>query len=107
MVSPSSSTPDIQQTSKSDSVFGKTLLTTQTSLGARDRQLQKYQQQLEHLKKENKELKAELQFISSLYKQLVEEAPQERFDERRVNLLKSQVIQLERQVLLQESLLTR
>lgn len=105
VVSPSSSTPDIQQTSKSDSVFGKTLLSTQTSLGARDRQLQKYQQQLEHLKKENKELKAELQFISSLYKQLVEEAPQERFDERRVNLLKSQVIQLERQVLLQASAL--
>lgn len=37
-------------------------------------------------------------FYRSLYKQLVEEVPQERFDERRVNLLKSQVIQLERQV---------
>lgn len=37
-------------------------------------------------------------FCRSLYKQLVEEVPQERFDERRVNLLKSQVIQLERQV---------
>lgn len=35
----------------------------------------------------------------SLYKQLVEEAPSEKFDERRVNLLKSQVIQLERQVM--------
>ena len=34
----------------------------------------------------------------SLYKQLVEETPLEKFDERRVNLLKSQVIQLERQV---------
>ena len=34
----------------------------------------------------------------SLYKQLVEEVPVEKFDERRVNILKSQVIQLERQV---------
>ena len=34
----------------------------------------------------------------SLYKQLVEEVPSEKFDERRVNLLKAQVIQLERQV---------
>jgi len=34
----------------------------------------------------------------SLYKQLIEETPVEKFDERRVNLLKSQVIQLERQV---------
>ncbi|XP_027044879.1 uncharacterized protein LOC113672737 [Pocillopora damicornis] len=105
LVSSSSSTSDFQQKSKNDSVFGKTLLDTQTSLSVRDRQLQKYQQQLEHLKKENNELKAELQFIRSLYKQLVEEVPQERFDERRVNLLKSQVIQLERQVLLQASAL--
>ena len=35
---------------------------------------------------------------SSLYKQLTEEGPVENYGERRVNLLKSQVIQLERQV---------
>jgi len=60
---------------------------------------------LETLKRENSELKAELLFIRSLYKQLVEEVPMEKFDERRVNLLKSQVIQLERQVLLRSSAL--
>ncbi|XP_031558127.1 uncharacterized protein LOC116294628 isoform X2 [Actinia tenebrosa] len=53
------------------------------------------------LQEENEELKAELTYIKSLYKQLIEELPNERFDERRVNLLKSQVIQLERQVTLQ------
>ena len=39
-----------------------------------------------------------IEHCRSLYKQLVEEVPLEKFDERRVNLLKSQVIQLERQV---------
>ena len=34
----------------------------------------------------------------SLYEQLIHEAPLEKFQERRVHLLKSQVIQLERQV---------
>ena len=33
-----------------------------------------------------------------MYDQLVAETPEERFDERRVLLLKGQVIQLERQV---------
>ena len=36
--------------------------------------------------------------FSSLYKQLTDEGPAENYEERRVNLLKSQVIQLERQV---------
>ena len=39
-----------------------------------------------------------IEHFRSLYKQLVEEVPSEKFDERRVNLLKAQVIQLERQV---------
>ena len=37
-------------------------------------------------------------FSRSLYKQLVTETSHEKFDERRVTLLKSQIIQLERQV---------
>ncbi|XP_052795516.1 uncharacterized protein LOC128228315 [Mya arenaria] len=56
--------------------------------------------EIQSLKSENKKLKTELNDIRSLYKQLVDEAPHEKFDERRVNLLKSQIIQLERQMLL-------
>ena len=37
-------------------------------------------------------------YVRQLYEQLLNEAPSERFDERRVLLLKSQIIQLERQV---------
>lgn len=71
----------------------------------KDRQLKKCHQELELLRKENNELQAELLFIKSLYKQLIEETSAEKFDERRVTLLKSQVIQLERQILLQSSAL--
>lgn len=38
-------------------------------------------------------------YVRSLHDQLVHELPQENFSEKRVNLLKSQVVQLERQVL--------
>lgn len=92
-------------TARNASAIGLSTLDTQTQTGVKDRQLQKCHQELEQLKKENSELKAELLFIRSLYKQLVEETPLEKFDERRVNLLKSQVIQLERQILLQSSAL--
>ncbi|XP_068693408.1 coiled-coil domain-containing protein 18-like isoform X2 [Montipora foliosa] len=71
------------------------------SVNVKDRQLQKCYQELEQLKKENNEIRAELLYVKSLYKQLVEETALEKYDERRVNLLKSQVIQLERQILLQ------
>lgn len=49
------------------------------------------------LEKENSRLREELNDVRSLYKQLTTESSRESFDERRVNLLKSQVIQLERQ----------
>lgn len=104
--SPSGDTTDCKGTSsRNASAIRLSALNTQTPTGMKDRLLQKCQQELEQLKRENSELKAELLFIRSLYKQLVEEVPLEKFDERRVNLLKSQVIQLERQVLLQSSAL--
>jgi len=109
--SPSGSSADSKGTSysRNASAISNRLSTldTQTPTGDtyKDRLLQKSQQELESLKRENSELKAELHYIRSLYKQLVEEVPLEKFDERRVNLLKSQVIQLERQVLLQSSAL--
>ncbi|XP_033121186.1 uncharacterized protein LOC117120286 [Anneissia japonica] len=62
--------------------------------------------EIKSLKEENKHLKMELEEIRSLYKQLVHEAPSEKFDEMRVNLLKSQLIQLERQILLQSEAIT-
>lgn len=104
--SPSGDTTDCKGTSsRNASAIRLSALNTQTPTGMKDRLLQKCQQELEQLKRENSELKAELLFIRSLYKQLVEEVPLEKFDERRVNLLKSQVIQLERQVLLQSNAL--
>ncbi|XP_078372787.1 uncharacterized protein LOC144656406 [Oculina patagonica] len=104
--SPSCTTSDFKGvSSRNASAIGLSTLDTQTPTGVKDRLFQKCQQEVEQLKRENSELKAELLFIRSLYKQLVEEVPLEKFDERRVNLLKSQVIQLERQVLLQSSAL--
>ncbi|XP_067057661.1 uncharacterized protein [Acropora muricata] len=95
-------------TSSSRSVSGlsqSTLQMPHSLVGIKDRQLKKCHQELEQLRKENSELQAELLFIKSLYKQLIEETSAEKFDERRVTLLKSQVIQLERQILLQSSAL--
>ncbi|KAM5192035.1 uncharacterized protein ACMZJ9_005200 [Mantella aurantiaca] len=57
-------------------------------------------QKLVKLKEENDQLKQELQDLRYQYKQLIEEGQNECLDERRVNLLKSQVLQLERQVML-------
>lgn len=95
-------------TSSSRSVSGlsqSTLQMPHSLVSIKDRQLKKCHQELEQLRKENSELQAELLFIKSLYKQLIEETSAEKFDERRVTLLKSQVIQLERQILLQSSAL--
>ncbi|KAM7441086.1 hypothetical protein ABFA07_009811 [Porites harrisoni] len=102
-----SATQELRQVSSRNASVSSALSSpeTETQTGVKERQLQKCHLELQQLKRENSELKAELLFIRSLYKQLVEETPLEKFDERRVNLLKSQVIQLERQVLLQSSAL--
>ncbi|KAJ8405588.1 hypothetical protein AAFF_G00315680 [Aldrovandia affinis] len=52
------------------------------------------------LQRENAKLKIELEDLWAQYLQLLEEEKEEMFDERRVNLLKAQVMQLERQVVL-------
>lgn len=63
---------------------------------------------ISRLQEENSKLHQELNDIRALYKQLTTESTRESFDERRVNLLKSQVIQLERQnALLTESINSR
>ncbi|XP_022097415.1 uncharacterized protein LOC110982924 [Acanthaster planci] len=64
------------------------------------------EREIKDLRAENVKLKKELEETRSLYKQLVDEGPVECFDERRVHLLKSQVIQLERQVLLYSNALS-
>ncbi|XP_064390455.1 uncharacterized protein LOC135338302 [Halichondria panicea] len=58
------------------------------------------EKELIELKRENSALKKELTDIKALHEQLIHESPQENFSEKRVNLLKSQLFQLERQVLL-------
>lgn len=58
------------------------------------------ERRISHLEEENIRLAQELNDVQSLYRQLTTECTRESFDERRVNLLKSQVIQLERQNLL-------
>ncbi|MCI4392632.1 hypothetical protein PGIGA_G00147990 [Pangasianodon gigas] len=55
---------------------------------------------VEKLEKENAKLKTQYEELRCQYVQLLEEAKEEKFDERRVNLLKAQVMQLERQVIL-------
>ncbi|XP_029428656.1 uncharacterized protein LOC115073872 isoform X2 [Rhinatrema bivittatum] len=57
-------------------------------------------QVLEKLQEENAKLNYELEDLRSQYEQLLEEGKNECFDEKRVNILKSQVMQLERQVVL-------
>ncbi|XP_063312814.1 uncharacterized protein LOC134612393 [Pelobates fuscus] len=57
-------------------------------------------QKLAKLQEENIKLKQELEDMRNQYKQLVEEGKNECLDERRITLLKSQVLQLQRQVML-------
>ncbi|XP_069820763.1 uncharacterized protein [Dendropsophus ebraccatus] len=52
------------------------------------------------LAEENDQLKQELEDLRFQYRQLIDEGKNQSLDERRVNLLKSQVLQLERQVML-------
>nr|XP_022329996.1 uncharacterized protein LOC111128586 [Crassostrea virginica]XP_022329997.1 uncharacterized protein LOC111128586 [Crassostrea virginica]XP_022329998.1 uncharacterized protein LOC111128586 [Crassostrea virginica] len=62
--------------------------------------LAKAERQIKGLQEENVKLRKELENIRLLYKQLTSENSHEKFDERRITVLKSQVIQLERQILL-------
>ncbi|XP_032218009.2 uncharacterized protein LOC5517612 [Nematostella vectensis] len=93
-VSSSKRTPTSLQ---KDVLLGSTRSYEQTPSGVRDG---RSRNEVKALQEENNELKAELSYIKSLYQQLISEGPQEKFDERRVTLLKSQCIQLERQVVL-------
>ncbi|XP_028661576.1 uncharacterized protein LOC114654898 [Erpetoichthys calabaricus] len=52
------------------------------------------------LNQENIKLKQDLEDLKSQYQQLLNEGSGEKYDEKRVNLLKAQVMQLERQVIL-------
>ncbi|XP_072453458.1 uncharacterized protein [Notamacropus eugenii] len=52
------------------------------------------------LQEENSKLKCELEVLRNQYEWLIEEGKTECFDERRINLLKAQVMQLQRQVVL-------
>lgn len=62
--------------------------------------LAKAERQIKSLQEENTKLRKELENVRSLYKQLIAENSHEKFDERRITVLKSQIIQLERQILL-------
>jgi len=67
-----------------------------------------FEKTLRALEDENDQMRTELTDLRALYKQLLTEGKHESFDERRVLLLKSQVIQLERQInLLTGALSTR
>ncbi|XP_077988464.1 uncharacterized protein LOC144442964 [Glandiceps talaboti] len=61
---------------------------------------------IQTLKEENETLKQELEQLRSLYNQLVSDTKYEKYDERRVQLLKAQLVQLERQVILQSDALS-
>ncbi|XP_073534242.1 uncharacterized protein [Phyllobates terribilis] len=58
------------------------------------------EQKLAKLQEENEQLKQELEDLRFQYMQLIDESKNQCLDERRVKLLKSQVLQLERQVML-------
>ncbi|XP_056393530.1 uncharacterized protein LOC130289957 isoform X3 [Hyla sarda] len=58
------------------------------------------EQKLAKLQEENDQLKQELEDLRFQYRNLIDEGKNQSLDERRVNLLKSQVLQLERQVML-------
>ncbi|KAK3610867.1 hypothetical protein CHS0354_000025 [Potamilus streckersoni] len=68
--------------------------------------MSKAEREIKTLKIENSKLRQELEDVRSLYQQLVRENSHERFEERRVTLLKSQIIQLERQILLMSEALS-
>ena len=69
------------------------------------RQVRYMQSEMARLKKENRNLRLQKQDIESIYQQLVSEQRFEKFDQRRLNLLKSQNLQLERQLAMSSSAL--
>uniref|UniRef100_A0A0B7AGA9 Uncharacterized protein n=1 Tax=Arion vulgaris TaxID=1028688 RepID=A0A0B7AGA9_9EUPU len=58
----------------------------------------KLERELNNLKEENAKLRSELDDSQTALKQLIRENSHEKFDERRINQLKFQLIQLERQI---------
>ncbi|KAL8601219.1 hypothetical protein ACOMHN_003025 [Nucella lapillus] len=58
------------------------------------------ERELKAAKEENKRLRVQLEETRSALKEMTTEASLDNFDERRVNLLKMQIVQLQRQVLL-------
>jgi hypothetical protein len=69
------------------------------------RQVRYMQGEMARLKKENRQLRLQKQDIESIYQQLISEQRHEKFDQRRLNLLKSQNLQLERQLAMTSSAL--
>ena len=64
------------------------------------RQVRYMQEEMSRLKKENRDLRNEKLEVETIYQQLVSEQKHEKFDQRRLNLLKAQNLQLERQLAL-------
>jgi hypothetical protein len=62
------------------------------------RQVRYMQEEMARLKKENRVLRNEKLDIEAIYQQLVSEQRHEKFEQRRLNLLKAQNLQLERQL---------
>jgi hypothetical protein len=62
------------------------------------RQVRYMQTDMARLKKENRALRLERTDMETIYQQLVSEQRHEKFDQRRLNLLKAQNLQLERQL---------
>ena len=76
---------------------GDKLTSLSPNVMSKSAQVAEAERTINHLEEENSRLLQELNDVRSLYKQLTTECTRESFDEHRVNLLKSQVIQLERQ----------
>ncbi len=62
------------------------------------RQVRYMQEEMSRLKKENRVLRNEKLDVEAIYQQLVSEQRHEKFEQRRLNLLKAQNLQLERQL---------
>ena len=62
------------------------------------RQVRYMQEEMSRLKKENRAMRNEKLDVEAVYQQLVSEQKHEKFEQRRLNLLKAQNLQLERQL---------
>ena len=67
---------------------------------AAQRQVRYMQEEMQRLKKENRVMRNEKLDVESIYQQLVSEQKHEKFEQRRLNVLKAQNLQLERQLAL-------